>query len=192
MNASQKDMDITLSLLQSIADEADITQRSLAKRLGLALGLTNNYLKTCIKNGLIKVDQIPANRYLYYLTPKGFSEKAVLMSSYLNRSMHFFRQARIESEQFFTFCTRHNYVRVALLGNNDLSEIAKLVAKSFEIDLVAALSVEKVKGGVDAWLIADTRHAQKLYESLLSKEVSQESIFCFSILGIRPKLKECK
>ena len=192
MNANQKNTDITLSLLQSIADNADITQRSLAKRLGLALGLTNNYLKDCIKNGLIKVDQIPANRYLYYVTPKGFSEKAKLMSSYLNRSMHFFREARMESEQFFTLCKCKNDTRVAILGKNDLSEVAQLVAKSFEIDVQVVSRIEAVEGSVDAWLIADTKHAQQFYESLLSKGIPAESLFCFSILGVKPTLQECQ
>ena len=192
MNANQKNQDVTLSLLQSIANNADITQRSLAKRLGLALGLTNNYLKECIKSGLIKVEQIPANRYLYYLTPKGLTEKATLMSSYVNRSMHFFREARLEAEQFFTLCHQQHYSRVALVGNNDLSDIALLVAKSFDIELQAVTTVDNVKGRVDAWLIADTRHGQKYYEQLLAKKISADVIFCFSMLGVKPRLQECK
>lgn len=192
MNASQKNTDVTLSLLQSIADSADITQRSLAKRLGLALGLTNNYLKECIKNGLVKVDQIPANRYLYYLTPKGFAEKTTLMSAYLNRSMHFFREARLESEQFFTFCQQKNYTYVAILGMNDLAEVAQLVAKSFDIKVQIASSIDKITGSIEAWLIADTKHAQQFYEILSSGGISSEALFCFSVLGVRPTLQECK
>lgn len=192
MNACQKNTDITLSLLQFIAANADITQRSLAKRLGLALGLTNNYLKECIKNGLVKVDQIPANRYLYYLTPKGFAEKAKLMSAYLNRSMHFFREARMESEQFFTLCQCKNYTRIAILGKNDLAEVAQLVAKSFDINTQIGSSIDKMAGPVDAWLIADTKHAQQFYEALSLRGVSREALFCFSVLGVRPTLQECK
>ena len=192
MNANQKNQDVTLSLLQSIANNADITQRSLAKRLGLALGLTNNYLKECIKSGLIKVEQIPANRYLYYLTPKGLTEKATLMSSYVNRSMNFFSEALLEAEQFFTLCHQQHYSRVALVGNNDLSDIALLVAKSFDIELQAVTTVDNVKGRVDAWLIADTRHGQKYYEQLLAKKISADVIFCFSMLGVKPRLQECK
>ena len=42
----------------------------------MALGLTNAYLKRCIRKGFIKVTQIPANRYAYYLTPRGLQKKA--------------------------------------------------------------------------------------------------------------------
>ena len=44
--------------------------------MGVALGLANSYLKRCIRKGFIKITEAPANRYLYYLTPQGFAEKA--------------------------------------------------------------------------------------------------------------------
>ena len=52
-----------------------MTRRSLARELGIALGLANAYLKRCAKKGLIKIAQAPANRYAYYLTPQGFARK---------------------------------------------------------------------------------------------------------------------
>ena len=64
---------ITLGLLNAIQDDNKLTQRSVAKGLGIALGLANAYLKRCIKKGYIKVSQVPPNRYAYYLTPRGFA-----------------------------------------------------------------------------------------------------------------------
>ena len=62
---------ITLGLLNAVDESSSVTQRAVAKELGIALGLVNTYLKRCVKKGLIKVSQVPANRYAYYLTPKG-------------------------------------------------------------------------------------------------------------------------
>ena len=62
---------ITLGLLNMVHDNSATSQRSMAGDLGIALGLANAYLKRCVKKGLIKVSQVPANRYAYYLTPKG-------------------------------------------------------------------------------------------------------------------------
>jgi len=104
MNAPDEDMDITLPLLQSIEQQSDLTQRSLSKRLGLALGLTNSYLKHCIRKGLIKIEQVPANRYLYYLTPKGFAEKSRLTAKYLSSSFQFYRRASDACLQLFEQC----------------------------------------------------------------------------------------
>ena len=76
---------IMLNLLDVVEENSAITQRSLAAELGVALGLTNTYLKRCAKKGFIKVQQVPSNRYAYYLTPHGFAEKSRLTAEYLKQ-----------------------------------------------------------------------------------------------------------
>ena len=75
LNQETKEDQLTLNILDAIENQSDLSQRRLAGDLGIALGLANSYLKRCIRKGLVKVSAIPSNRYLYYLTPKGFSEK---------------------------------------------------------------------------------------------------------------------
>ena len=67
-----------------------ITQRALAGELGIALGLANAYLRRCVRKGLVKMHQVPINRYAYYLTPQGLSEKSRLTAEYLAVSLDFF------------------------------------------------------------------------------------------------------
>lgn len=57
--------------MKAIDANADLTQRRLAARMGIALGMANSYLKRCVRTRLIEVKQAPANRYSYYLTPRG-------------------------------------------------------------------------------------------------------------------------
>jgi len=135
MNADH-DMEITLPILQTIEQQSNITQRSLAKRLGLALGLTNSYLKHCISKGLVKIEQIPANRYLYYLTPKGFAKKSCLTAEYLRRSFRFYRKASDSCLKIFSECKSKNWSDVVLCGISDLAEIAALQASRTEINLL--------------------------------------------------------
>ncbi|WP_267256623.1 winged helix-turn-helix transcriptional regulator [Coxiella endosymbiont of Ornithodoros maritimus] len=132
MNAHDKDMEITLPILQSIEQQSNITQRTLSKKLGLALGLTNAYLRHCINKGLIKIEQIPANRYLYYLTPKGFSEKTRLTAQYLSRSFYFYRKAGQACLQLFNQCRLNHQKEVVLCGISDLAEVALLRAARAE------------------------------------------------------------
>ena len=90
----QENTEITLGLLNAVDESSSVTQRAVAKELGIALGLVNTYLKRCVTKGLIKVRQVPANRYAYYLTPKGFSEKARLTGEYLTQGFQLFRLSR--------------------------------------------------------------------------------------------------
>ena len=134
---SNNEHDITLGVLNAVQDNSHVTQRSMAGELGIALGLTNSYLKRCIKKGLIKVQQAPANRYAYYLTPHGFSEKTRLAREYLTQGFQFFRVAREQCSEIYTECGDRDLRRVALHGLTDLAEIAVLCAKDHDIELVA-------------------------------------------------------
>ena len=101
MAMNERDPQITLSVLNVVEKNSHVTQRDVAKDIGIALGLTNAYLKRCIKKGLIKVQQVPANRYAYFLTPKGFSEKSRLTAEYLSQGLKFFRAARMQLMEIF-------------------------------------------------------------------------------------------
>ena len=90
MTSGEGDSEITLGVLNAVEENSRVTQRDVAKYIGIALGLTNAYLKRCIRKGLIKVQQVPANRYSYYLTPKGFAEKSRLTGEYLAQGFQFF------------------------------------------------------------------------------------------------------
>src|ERR1700687_6063868 len=92
---------IVLGLLNSVEHDGDRSQRDIAAELGIALGLVNAYLRRCVKKGLVKVQDAPARRYAYYLTPQGFAEKSRLTVQYLSDSFSFFRRARTDCAAVF-------------------------------------------------------------------------------------------
>lgn len=127
---------ITLGLLDAVHQNSAVSQRSLAAELGIALGLTNAYLKRCVRMGLVKMRKAPPNRYAYYLTPKGFSEKSRLTARYLFRSFDFYRKARNQCDQLLGEAADAGLRRVALVGAGELAEIALLCALQHNIDVV--------------------------------------------------------
>lgn len=131
--------EITLGVLSAVARDDTITQRHLATELGIALGLANAYLRRCVNTGLIKVKQIPANRYAYYLTPTGFAEKSRLAAEYFSQSMQLFRVAREQLDQILRDCHAQGWDRVALWGAGDLAEIAVLCATDLPVTLVGVV-----------------------------------------------------
>lgn len=50
---------------------------------------------------MLKVSEVPARRYAYYLTPKGFAEKSRLTVQYLSSSFSFFREAKADCARLF-------------------------------------------------------------------------------------------
>lgn len=131
---------ITLGLLNMVHDNAQASQRSMSDGLGIALGLANAYLKRCVNKGLIKISHAPANRYAYYLTPHGFSEKTRLTAEFLSQSFNLFRHARVSGADLLSRCQTNGWNRVALFGAGDLTEILTLSARDFDIDLVGVIA----------------------------------------------------
>ena len=199
--------EITLGLLDAVEEDSALTQRSVARRLGIALGLTNAYLKRCVRKGLIKITQVPPNRYAYYLTPKGFAEKSRLTAEYLSSSFQFFRRARDQCARLFDDCARRNWRRVALVGISDLAEIATLSAPEYGVTLVGVVDEKEAGerfagllvvatlselGEVDAVLVTDLRAPQAAFEAL-SGRLPDERILTPRLLRVtrdRPGLDE--
>ena len=154
----QENTEITLGLLNAVDESSSVTQRAVAKELGIALGLVNTYLKRCVTKGLIKVRQVPANRYAYYLTPKGFSEKARLTGEYLTQGFQLFRLSRSQIVEIMKICEDQGLKRIVLVGATEITEIAILCAQEFELDIVAiaAENPQETKFG-DIRLVDDIR-----------------------------------
>src|SRR5439155_1276391 len=88
-----------LEILTAIAEGDSTTQRALAARLGVALGLTNLYLKRLVKKGYIKVVEFPRRpaarkRLRYLLTGRGIAEKSRLTYDHMVYALNLYRRAR--------------------------------------------------------------------------------------------------
>src|SRR5438445_12758550 len=97
-----------LQLLNAVERNVAVTQRSLARNLGVALGLTNLYLKRLVRKGYIKITTIPRSRIKYLLTPQGFTEKSRLTYLYMQYSLSYYRDMRTRlKEMMSTFDACH-------------------------------------------------------------------------------------
>ncbi len=140
-----KESQLTLELLEAIDLKDDISQRHLAQEMGVALGLANSYLKRCVKKGWIKITTAPANRYLYYLTPTGFTEKTRLTSEFLTTSLALFRQSGDDYGAAFAQCLRLGRARILFAGLSDLTEIAYLRSLQSDIEVVGVYQTDAMK-----------------------------------------------
>jgi len=124
-----------LSLLSAVEKQADLSQRNLSQQMGVALGLTNSYMKRCIRKGWVKIKTAPANRYFYYLTPAGFAEKSRLTARFLSNSLSFYREAGDSCVRVFRDCANQDARTILLAGDSDLAEIATLRAIELGVEI---------------------------------------------------------
>ncbi len=189
---------LTLELLDVIERRQHVSQRHLARHMNVALGLANSYLKRCVRKGFIKVREAPANRYAYYLTPKGFTEKSRLTARYLSYSFSFYREAGAACREVFDLCRTQHWQRLILCGVSDLAEIATLRALESGVDVVGYYDPNAAAdwfldkpvwrdwdrcGVADAWIVTDLRAPQASFDDI-KQYVGAERVLVPTVLRL--------
>ena len=129
-------------ILTAIAGGRHVTQRALALRLGIALGLTNLYVRRLAHKGYIKVTTIPPRRIKYLLTPRGFAEKTRLTYEYMRYSVVLYRQARQTLRENLGSLPRDGAKRMALYGTGEAAELAYLTLRELGLEPVLVLDAD--------------------------------------------------
>lgn len=97
------EQEIRYRIIKTLQDNPDVSQRHLAKILGISLGKANYCLKALISKGLLKTKSFKnsSNKkaYSYLLTPKGIEEKARLTVLFLKIKMDEYESIKKEIKQ---------------------------------------------------------------------------------------------
>jgi DNA-binding Lrp family transcriptional regulator len=125
-----------LRLLEAVAENSRVTQRRLATRVGIALGLTNIYLKRLTRKGFIKCVNVQPNRITYLITPRGVAEKMRLTYEYMDYSLRLYGEVRQHLRSVLKDLARTGS-RVAMFGRGEAAEIAYLSLREFGLEPVA-------------------------------------------------------
>ncbi len=134
-----------LRVLEAVQQDSRLTQRGLANKLGMALGLANIYLKRMIHKGYIKCVNVQPNRISYLITPRGVAEKARLTYEFMDYSLHLYGEVRQHLRAALHECAAAGK-RVAICGSGEAAELAYLSLKESSLDPVAIFDTE---GGRD-------------------------------------------
>ena len=135
----------TLRLLEEIGNaEFQPSQRDLARKLDVSLGLVNSFVKRLVQKGYFKVTTIPRNRMTYVLTPKGATEKTRLTYKYVQQSYRFYKEARQKLYSLFQRLSEDGVKEIVFYGAGDVAEIAAICLEETLIRLVAVVDDSRV------------------------------------------------
>ena len=133
----------TLQILEEIGNDHVPSQRELAKKLNISLGLVNSFVKRLAHKGYFKVTTIPKNRVTYILTPKGAAEKTRLTYKYIQHSYQFYKDARKKIRDLFRYFVEAGVRRIVFYGVSEVAEIAYVSLQETPIELVAIVDDQK-------------------------------------------------
>lgn len=186
-----------LILLTELERDGAVTQRSLATKLGVALGLTNLYLKRLARKGYVKVTTIPSHRIRYLLTPQGFAEKSRLTYLYMQYSLSHYRDMRARLRDTLSRATGKGVQRVVIFGTSEFAEMAYLSLREMDLTLVGFIDEGEVETFLsypvrrpsvlaewefDAVLLADIDRSREHRQTLADCQVPQGKVFALAPL----------
>ena len=136
-----------LQVLSEVEGDPEITQRQLSMRLGIALGLTNVLLRNLVKKGYIRANRTTWKKWLYTLTPDGFSHKLRLTVAYIQRVLDHYRTVRQNLRESLEPLTLNSESRVAMYGIGEFAELVYLGLKEFGIEEIDVYVLERKEDG---------------------------------------------
>ena len=163
-----------LRLLDVVDQESTLTQRTLSARLGIALGLTNLYVKRLIRKGYIKCVTIRANRLAYVITPRGLAQKALLTLRFMEYSLDLYRDARRHLHRVLTSQVQ-SPMRVAIYGTGEAAEVAFLVLRELGLDLEAVFDKEGGQKFLGFSVRSVKEHRKVQYDLLIVARLDESS-----------------
>jgi DNA-binding MarR family transcriptional regulator len=84
----------TRKILDKIESGHPVSQRTLAKELGIALGLTNLLVRRIVSKGWVKITSVKPNRISYLITPAGVAEKQRITRAYFSNTVRLYTETR--------------------------------------------------------------------------------------------------
>ena len=130
-----------LRLLSEVEENPKVTQRQLSTRLGIALGLTNVLIRNLAQKGYLRASRAGWKRWVYALTPDGFTYKFRLTVGYIARVLDHYQTVRQILREEIKGLAMNEETRVAMYGTGEFAELIYLGLKEIgveEIDFYAA------------------------------------------------------
>ncbi len=181
-----------LQILKEIDGNQSPSQRDLARKLNISLGLVNSFIKRLAKKGYVKITTVSSNRLRYVLTPQGFGEKTRLTYKFIRYSFHFYKEALSNLMDLLNESKNRRPEKVIFYGVDDLTEIALIFLRSTNMKIIGIaddqkkgekffdytiISSSELKGlEFDKILITAIESRENMFNKLLAKKIPKKKI----------------
>lgn len=125
-----------LNLLQELEKNPIVSQRELSHKFGIALGVTNACLKRMARRGWIRITSLDHHKIGYYLTPKGFTEKANLTIHLISWTVQHYSTLKEIIGRKLLEMENSGVKRIVFYGISDEMEIAYITLQGVNLKLI--------------------------------------------------------
>ena len=126
INSVQTDQFRDMDLLAHIEQNPDISQASLARELGVAVGTINWHIKRLVEKGYVKVKRAQKKKLRYIITPEGLALRARLTIDYVRNQFDLYRRIRERMLALISEIGGDGHKAVRLMGEGEIAEVCRL------------------------------------------------------------------
>ena len=161
-----------LNTLLELKENPNLSQRSLAHKLDISLGLTNSILKNLISRGWIKAKKDTGRKLLYLITPQGIANVSRLMYTRFQETLHYYHYTKDLLTAYLMKLYQQGEKTVNIYGTGQLAEITYYAGVSTPLKLNAIITDDpskKIFLGHEVFSLSD-------FIEKYSKNISQENL----------------
>ena len=115
-----------LDTLLEIKDNPSLSQRSLAHKLNISLGLTNAILQNLMHRGWVKAKKMTGRKILYLITPQGMARATNLVYDRFRETQNYYQYTKELLTSYLTHLFTKGMRKAAIYGTSQLAEITYL------------------------------------------------------------------
>ena len=162
-----------LETLLEIKQNPFLTQRSLAHRLNISLGLTNAILQNLIHRGWVKAKKMTGRKILYLITPQGMARATNLIYDRFRETQNYYQYTKELLTSYLTDLYHQGKRKAIIYGTNQLAEITYLSLLDSPLKLHSILSDDpsSKKKFLGHQVLTLSEFAQKYSENLSYKNL---------------------
>jgi len=138
---SKPELDTLLELKQN----PSTSQRSLAHKLNISLGLTNAILQNLIHRGWVKAKKLTGRKILYLITPQGMARATNLIYDRFRETQNYYQYTKELLTSYLTELYNQGKRKVIINGTNQLAEITYLSLLDSPLKLHSILTDDSSK-----------------------------------------------
>lgn len=142
---------LSYQILEQIASGQQVSQRSLARQAGVALGLAHGLIHRMVGLGWMRIERGRGNRVRYRITRAGLAERERCSRTVLADHLRYYAQARRRVAERLAALSQGDLFkprskkRVVFYGASDLAEIGYVCLQQSDLQLVGV--VDEPAGG---------------------------------------------
>lgn len=167
-------------IMSEVAENENVTQRELSKKLGMSVSTVNVLINKMIREGLIKMTQVSQKQVLYMLTPVGIMEKAKKTAIYLKAHYRAIFDTKEKIKFAINMLNQEYDIIYVLICNDEMGEILAMVAHEYKskhnkanIQIIKSKKEIDMKDYCSSILLhmADNEEVNKIYSNIANLKI---------------------